>query len=78
MCHITSIASAGKINIQGVIQAKSVPYAIGVYATAIKSGCWATISEAASTEATISLSGSKALATPFPGTFRIVGNVTVY
>ncbi|HPE61926.1 MAG TPA: FG-GAP-like repeat-containing protein [Thiolinea sp.] len=73
--HFTSIESANGIISSGVIRSGGGAYGRGVYATAVQSPAYATISGAASTQCVFTISGAKALATPFPGTFRIPNNV---
>jgi RHS repeat-associated protein len=72
--HFTSAASAASIAADGAITAGGL-YGPGVYATAFDSAAWATLSGAASTETALAINGARAVATPWPGTFRIIGNV---
>jgi len=76
--HFTSAVGAASITADGTIMAGSGLYGSGVYATAINSGIWARISGAASIEAIIAIRGVNALATPWPGTFRILGHVFIH
>ena len=71
--HFTSAAAAAEIAQSGAITAGSGVYGEGVYATAINSPLWATISGAVSAE--VAIEDAEVLTTPWPGTFRIAGNV---
>ncbi|WP_156317053.1 hypothetical protein [Marinagarivorans algicola] len=72
--HFTSAANAAGISNSGVIHGSNglrALYGQGVYASAFRSAGYARVQGAVSTEAMFTLNGSRAVATPFPGTFRI-------
>ncbi|MEM9101605.1 MAG: hypothetical protein AAGB12_04725 [Pseudomonadota bacterium] len=75
--HFTTAANAAGISSSGVIHGSSglrALYGQGVYTSAFRSAGYARVQGAVSTEAMITIN-SRALATPFPGTFRFPGSV---
>jgi len=77
--HYTSLAGASAIGEAGAISAGSGVYGAGVYATAVRSSTWAALSGARSTQAAVIIQGQagRAIATPWPGTFRFPGSVPI-
>jgi hypothetical protein len=77
--HFTSASGASSITGAGQMTARSGIYGNGVYLTAVNSRFWAWLSGARSTERVIAVTGQsgRAVATPCPGTFRILDDVKV-
>jgi hypothetical protein len=77
--HFTSLQSAEAVLADGKLEARPGSHGNGVYATRFGSPEIAAFQRAASTEASFTLptQGLQVKPTPIPGTFRIVGDVSV-